>query len=191
MSKATIIYCHGFASVGKNLKSDALAAEFGADNVIAPDLPVAPSLVEEMLDRIIATAIQKSGEKVLLVGTSLGGFWSNYMSSKWNVPCVMVNPSVTPVETIAEHVGKDIRNYATGETITVTDEDIAEFAARQDVPPNPDLKTLFLAKDDEVLDHLVAFNRIRVNNLFVYEDGGHRFEKHWPEVISVVKYLLS
>ena len=74
MSKGIVLYCHGFASSGKGPKSIALIEALGEDNVAAPDLPVTPAAVEELLDGIVAGAIQKSGKNVVLVGTSLGGF---------------------------------------------------------------------------------------------------------------------
>lgn len=194
MSKGIVLYCHGFASSGKGPKSIALIEALGEDNVAAPDLPVTPAAVEELLDGIVAGAIQKYGKNVVLVGTSLGGFWANYMSSKWQIPCVLVNPSSRPADTISEHVGKSVRNYATGEAILVTYADIAGFAARQKMKSlslRPALKTMFLAKDDEVLNYTVALDDINAGTVVIEPDGGHRFEKHWSTVISAVKDLLS
>ena len=193
MKKGTVIYCHGFASSGKNPKSAALVEEFGEDNVATPDIPIDPVTAEELLDKIIATELRK-GKEVVLVGTSLGGFWANYLAHKWLLPCVMVNPSVDPDVAMATRVSKPMNNYVTGEPILVTDADVAAFAKRKNSKAMSILikdSYLFVAKDDDVLDYRVALARLDATSITVKDEGGHRFEQHWPEVISVVKKLLS
>ena len=194
MKKGTVIHCHGFASSGKGPKSDALVAEFGADRVVSPNIPVDPVAAEALLDTLIVAALREGDGNVVIVGTSLGGFWANYMAHKWLLPCVMVNPSTDPDTTMAERVGVQMNNYATGEPILITDADVAGYAARKNskcmtVPL--DESHLFLAKDDDVLDYRIAEATIDATSTTIMTDGGHRFEKYWPDVVLAVKKLLS
>jgi len=194
MIDGTVIYCHGFASSGAGPKSLALVEAFGDDHVISPDLPIDPSEVEDLLDSIIAAEIKKTGGRVVIAGTSLGGFWSNYMGSKWLISCVIVNPALHPSTVLSNRVGAMTYNYATGDLITVTDENIAEYARREKAPMlklSQELKTMFLAADDDVIDYTVALDELEVDSLFAKPDGGHRFEKYWPEVIEEIKNIFA
>ena len=191
MSNGTIIYCHGFASVGKSAKSDALVKAFGADRVIAPDLPVAPEEVEAILDEIM---LSLGDELVVIVGTSLGGFWARYMSTKWGIPCVLVNPSITPSITLGARVNKPLSNYATGKPILITDQDIETFKKKELFIANcPGLEQahLFLAQDDEMLDYRVAMMNVVAMSYVLKTDGGHRFEQYWPEVVEKIAEILA
>jgi 5'-nucleotidase len=44
--------------------------------------------------------IQSRFKHVLLVGNSLGGYYANYFSEKFNMPCVLINPSLQPQLTL-------------------------------------------------------------------------------------------
>lgn len=194
---ATILYLHGFASIGNNPKSEALREAFEGlgHTVLAPDLPVDPTEVRNKLDRIIRKAEFLSGFPIVMVGTSLGGFWANLMAQIWHEPCVLVNPSVKPSETMEPRVGEELFNYATGEPVEVTRLDIKKFKRCEDLAAkleNSKRTTVFLAKDDEVLDWHEAAAYFAADSVkIIKEDGGHRFEKHWPEVIKKIEEIIA
>ena len=76
----------------------------------------------------------------------------------------------------------------------MTDENIAEYARREKAPMlklSQELKTMFLAADDDVIDYTVALDELEVDSLFAKPDGGHRFEKYWPEVIEEIKNIFA
>ena len=98
MSK--ILYLHGFGSCGEGNKSKALRAYFGEEEVLSPDLAYAPQDVIRSIDKLITEE-----QVTLLVGSSLGGFYATYLAEKFLLPAVLINPSVTPWQTLAKHVG--------------------------------------------------------------------------------------
>jgi predicted esterase YcpF (UPF0227 family) len=187
-----IVYLHGLASVGAGPKTDALIAAFGAENVTAPDLPLDPIELEDIVDTIVRG---NASYPLIFVGTSLGGFWANYFAQKYNANCVLINPATVPSQTLGDKVGTDVRNYKTDELITVLPEYISEFKVRERYlanETNGTLINLFVAKNDEVL----AVSEMLDNIPFyasrtVKEDGGHRFEKHWNEVVAKVAELVN
>ncbi len=190
MIQGTVIYVHGFGSVGEGPKTDALRAALPGIKVIAPNLPVDPNKVERILDDVLRNdAILP----VVMVGTSLGGFWSDYMAKKWLLECVIVNPAVEPSKTMALRKGQLLVNYVTGESIRITDDDVAEFKRREDLLAdntsyNAEMVDLFVAADDNILDHTAALAKYsNAKSITVTEDGGHRYESHWSDVCEFIR----
>jgi len=185
-----IIYLHGFASIGSGEKSAAMIAEFGVDNVIAPDLPFDADEVEHTLTAIIGGL---KSYPIILVGTSLGGFWANYMAQRWDIPCILINPSMSPSVSMKHRIGTQC-NYYTGDEIVVTEENVQKFIKREQYlakNTNGALIHLFVAKDDAVLnpaDMIAAVPYFASRT--IKETGGHRFEGNWPEVIQKIKEIV-
>ena len=183
-----IIYLHGFASVGNSAKSSALKAAFAGNRVIAPDLPADPRAVISLISDLVHAG--PHDEKLVFVGTSLGGFYALYCAQYFDAPCIVVNPSTRPSETIGARLGTN-RNHATGLDFEVTAGHIAAFAEMEQYiaqNSNGALINLILAHDDDVLDYRTALVNIPYRKrLLQFPDGGHRFEEHWDEVVRVTQ----
>lgn len=188
----TVIYLHGFASKGTSEKSAALISEFGSDQVYAPDLPIDPDETIKIVSSIVHSV---SRYPIVFVGTSLGGFWANYFAQKFDANCVIVNPSVAPEITMASRVGQRLKNYATGEDITITDDMVTQFKRYKDEAMtlyNGALVHLFLAKDDDIIDYRQSIEYLKYyNSLTVTEDGGHKYGTKWGTVVGKVKELAN
>lgn len=186
-----IVFFHGFASAGAGFKSAALKAAFGEDNVIAPDLPADPGAVLDLVRGITSTL--DHDEKLVFVGTSLGGFYANFFAQLYDCPCVIVNPSTRPSKTMAARLGQNT-NLVTGETFDVTADHIAAFQGMENYikqSSNGALVSMFLAEDDAVLDYRLALEDIPFCKLVVKtQDGGHRYESHWDQVIDEVRNII-
>jgi hypothetical protein len=185
-----IIYFHGFRSVGKGPKSQMLINKFGIDNVLAPDLPVDPIEVEKLINGIIR---DNSNYPLIFVGTSLGGFWANYFSQKWDAPGVLINPLTDPSKMLEKNVYLLNTNYVTGKFTEVKDEYLKEFATREKYlkeNSNGYLTHLFLSWDDEVIDPSKTIDDISHWKTFSsVNDGGHSFLKYWDKVIDCIEKL--
>ena len=94
MSK--ILYLHGFASCGEGNKSTLLKAYFGADSVIAPDLPPSPIDAIHSIEEILG-----SSKIDILIGSSLGGYYATVLAEKYGMKAVLLNPSTQPWKTLA------------------------------------------------------------------------------------------
>ena len=189
---ATIIYLHGFASVGASPKSDALIARFGIDHVFAPDLPIDPDQTIAIVIDIVRNA---TSFPIVFVGTSLGGFWAHYFSQTVKAPCVLVNPSMNPAATMASRVGEVFKNYKTDEEIIITPEHVAAFERYRVAAlalSNGALINLFLAEDDDVIDYRDTCDRIpSYRSRTITKDGGHRYAAHWEQVVDKVQELAK
>jgi hypothetical protein len=184
-----VIYLHGFGSSGNSAKSQALKAVFGDDHVISPDLPIDPDAVIEVVSTIIR---ENEDYPIVFVGTSLGGFYAHYFSTKFDAPCVLVNPSTEPDVTMVARLGVN-KNYSTGKDFVVEEEFLAKWKAMKaeiENGQNGGLIDLFLAADDDVLDSVVAKRNIPfAKSLTETADGGHRYDLHWDKVIEKLKEI--
>ena len=190
-----IIYLHGFASSGASDKVTQLRKRFGDDKVIAPDLPFDPDEVFKLVYNIVNDFMKsrEPTEKLVLVGTSLGAFYANYFGHLYDSCVVLVNPSVTPSETLKEKLGPNT-NYHTGEEFLVSLAHLDKLDRMREYVKamySPSLVSLFVAKDDEVIPYESMLEGFPYATVTVMEDGGHRFTDHWNLVVDRVESLLK
>jgi uncharacterized protein len=199
-----IVYLHGFGSIGASPKVDALKQVFGADKVLAPNLPMDPVEVKNIIHEIVkeyseARADAPEGaeihnERLIFVGTSLGGFYANYFGQRYNCPAVVVNPSTNPSVKLRDRLGPN-KNFQTNEEFLVTIAHLDELAKmREEIKKTYKAKlvSVFAAKDDEVVPYESVLEAYPFNAFeCVTETGGHRFTDHWDLVISRIKALAD
>ncbi|RUM60683.1 MAG: esterase, partial [Persephonella sp.] len=89
-----VMYIHGFNSAGYGNKINKLKEAFGDENVIALTLPYNPAKAIKLLEFLIEAIREK--DNLILVGTSLGGFYGLYLGAKYKIPSVLINPSTDP-----------------------------------------------------------------------------------------------
>ncbi len=189
----TIMFFHGFQSSSQSSKATSLKERLGDTNVIAPDMSPNPLKVLAQVDQLVAEVTEFP---LVFVGISLGGFWANYFAHKYDALCVIINPAITPSKLMKPRVGQTFHNHHTGEIIDeITHSDVGVYKYLEDELAelyNGALVHLFLAADDDHLDHREAIDTLRFfQNCRITQDGGHRFKKHWPEVIDFISDLSS
>ncbi|EIF50201.1 YqiA/YcfP family alpha/beta fold hydrolase [Sulfurovum sp. AR] len=181
MSK--ILYLHGFASCGEGNKSLLLKSYFGADNVIAPDLPPSPIDALALLEEIL------SSTKIdCLVGSSLGGYYATILAEKYRMKAILLNPSTRPWETLAAYTGWQKR---------FCDEEVFEFKPvyleqlkMLQTAPDKGRYLLLLQSGDEVLDYAKAQSLYNTHKVIVEYGGNHRFE-NLDEYLSMVEKFIN
>ena len=195
----TIIYLHGFASVGNSAKSQAISAAFPDTTVIAPDLPVDPDQVIEIVTGLVDDALKTHPRALplIFVGTSLGGFWANYFAHQYHARAVLVNPSLQPSQTLYAALEKLTVNHKTGEPVTVTEQDLWKFDKLEDeiidCPLGDDLVDVFLAKDDDVIPWQRVMRQLddQFRNCTITESGGHRYDTEWNRVVEKIDEIIK
>lgn len=189
-----IIYLHGFASSGNSEKVTALKERFGEQNVIAPDLPIDPTEVENLVRNIIKEqfALNGFGTRIVFVGTSLGAFYAGFCATKFDCPAVIVNPSVQPNITLLPKLGRNV-NHVTKEEFYLTLvhlETLREMREYFTENYQGSLYHLFAAKDDEVIpyEEMLAWYKYTASTT-VTETGKHRFEDNWNLVLDKISEI--
>lgn len=180
-----IIYIHGFNSGGNTEKVKILRSKF--DDVEAIDLPHNPDAAIAALSDLIDAAEDKN---IVLVGSSLGGFYAHYLSKEYGLKCVLINPSTHPLKTLSRHIGHHT-NYVTGVEYEFTEADVFAtgkfYVYPEDDPLVPTVVCLDMA--DEVLDSAATAEAFKETaKVITFEGGNHRFT-HMEEILPEIAKL--
>ena len=180
-----ILYIHGFASCGAGNKVQLLQQHFGEAQVISPDLPVVP--VETIND---LKAIISEDPVRLLIGSSLGGYYAEYLCSRYSIPAVLINPSTRPFETLKNYIGSNT-NWCSGESFEWEPGYCDALKSIYRETPAADEKYLVLLQSaDEVLDYRLAETRYQRHKVIVEQGGNHRFE-NLGDYLPVIDEFIS
>lgn len=125
----------------------------------------------------------------MLVGSSLGGYYAQYLGVHLETVdrVVLINPALQPQKTLAPYIGRNT-NLVTGEVFELSRPDfeaLADYELAPEATPAPTL--VLLDQGDDVIDHRIAAERYRyAGRVIVYPDGSHRFE-HLHEAAAQIK----
>ena len=109
----TILYLHGFGSDGTSPKGQLLKNHFPGIKIIIPSLSEHPiEAIEQILD------ILSTEKQLIIIGTSLGGFYADYINKVADVPVVLINP-LTSVHTFEKKIGHH-KNYNNNKSFEFT-----------------------------------------------------------------------
>jgi predicted esterase YcpF (UPF0227 family) len=180
-----ILYVHGFASCGRGNKSQALARHFGSGRVVAPDLPPRPR------DAVAALEAMKAQEALeLIVGSSLGAFYTLWLNRARPVPAVLINPALEPWTALASCVGTNHR-WCDGSAFRFGAGYLDELQQmRRDGFLSDERYLVLLQTGDEVLDWQVAAQRLARFEVIVEQGGNHRFE-NLPDYLPRIPAFLE
>ncbi len=204
-----VIYVHGLdsdANSTKGLLLEGYCEKHHPDITIhRPDLNQSPQVV---FDKLVSMINSVSGnDKVVLVGSSLGGYFSTLVSNETGCPALLINPSMQPhitLQRFEEDKGADTLKtddgnqkvlHTTSGGWAVTKADLQWFADHQLLTvDNPSQVAVMLKQGDELLDANLsaAFYRQQGATVTIQQGGDHRFSdfsKHLPLVIETLKQL--
>jgi len=189
-----IIYLHGFNSGGRSHKAAWLRERLAPVPVFAPDYPAHRATEALRSLRKFIRRLRRENprsRKLLLIGSSLGGFWAQYLAPEFDARIVLINPSMRPDNTLDHHTGR-YHNEATGKETVLTVQDVRAFQKYRIEPCNPKVPTLLLLdQQDEVLDARIAEAALRgCGKTIVYPGGSHRFD-HLTEALPEIRALYE
>jgi hypothetical protein len=180
--KKVIISIHGFNS-GPGKKAEELQNQFPDYVVEAPQLPYDPNQAIEVLTSLVD---KYSDTEIHIVGTSLGGFYTMYLSVLYkerdNILYYVINPSFEPQVTLQRY--GIVQNFKTGEYFATTLELFKSFAVMYEhVIENYDTRCIhssnyFIGTFDEVLDfsNFKSFiYSMKVPVRMYYSEQDHRY----------------
>ncbi len=187
MSKM-IIYIHGFGGSGEGVKAKLFKEAFRDENVIAPSLSYVPDLAILTLCELIESFL-KVGENVSLLGSSLGGYYALYLSNKYNLKAVLLNPSVYPYKTLAAYVGV-APNFYYESHFTWTNLHVNSLKEYEVTQVKTELIFLLQQKGDTLLNYTEAEQKLLGCQAVLDEGGSHSFENIELHFKAIAQFLL-
>ena len=133
---------------------------------------------------------QSDADQIIVIGSSLGGFYTNYLAEKYQCKGIALNPAVYAARELEPHVGM-MTEYDSNKPFDFKAEYIDELRALQvEKITDPNRYFLIAAKGDELLDwkEMVAF--YKGAKQLVLEGSNHGiadYSDHLPKVIEFIK----
>jgi predicted esterase YcpF (UPF0227 family) len=188
----TVLYLHGFLSSPQSKKAQQTlrycVRRGMGENVLIPQMRFGPA---QTMAELRALVESQDRRRLVLIGSSLGGFYATYLAEEYGFPAVLINPAVRPFELWQEHLGRH-RNYYTDEIHTVTKKHIEELKeldrSQLQYPRN---YMVLLQSGDEVLDYTQAREKFESSRCIVRENGSHSYEDFADELPAIFDFLLS
>ena len=185
-----ILYFHGFGSHGKSWKPQLLKKYLAQEKIMSPTLPVHPFEVVKYAEN----EIMKSNEPVMLVGSSLGGFYTYCLSMMNDIPAIILNPAMRPWIQLVPYIGSNTRSE-TGEAFFWQKKHIEALKCIHDKAEgsNGNYSNLhfFLSTDDESLDHKwIKDGFPGAGSVQYYNNCKHRFNR-FGEIIPEITRIYS
>lgn len=190
MTKPTLLlYLHGFNSSPQSHKAQVMqeyCRQHRPDiHVLVPKLPAFPIEASQYL--LLLMQKYQQDYTIGLVGSSLGGYLSTWLSAQFNLRAVLVNPAIKPYELLSDYLGEQVNPY-TNEHYVLEAKHIDELRLL-DVKKieNPENFWLLQQKGDEILDYRQAVEKYSNAQQTVEEGGDHSFvdfERYPEQIIS-------
>jgi hypothetical protein len=184
----TILYLHGFISSPASRKAvmlgDYLRGQAPDVEYLVPDLHHRPA---QAISRVAELCRGRDPGALVLVGSSLGGFYATVVAERIGCRAVALNPAVHPHRHFERYLGPQ-QNLYTGERFDLTQEHVAELEALD--PPaisRPERYWLIVETADEVLDYRDAVAYYAGAFQSVVQGGDHSlasFPEFVPDIVA-------
>lgn len=194
MKTTLLVYLHGFRSSPNSSKAvitkEAVRALTSATHTYEWYCPQLLASPKESMEMVIQHIDQSHADRIVVIGSSLGGFYTNYLAEKYQCIGVALNPAVYAARELEPHVGM-MTAYDSDEPFDFKAEYINELRALQvNGITDPGRYFLIAAKGDELLDwkEMVAF--YTGSKQLVLEGGDHGisdYANHLPAVIDFIE----
>jgi predicted esterase YcpF (UPF0227 family) len=193
MSSTLLVYLHGFRSSPRSSKAvmtgEAIKALSSAANPIEWYCPQLLASPKESMDMVTAHIEQSKADRIVIIGSSLGGFYANHLAEKYACKAVALNPAVRAARELAPHVGM-MTAYDSDEPFDFRPEYIDELKALQvEAITNPGRYFLIAAKGDELLDWREMVDFYSGAKQLVLEGSDHGiadYAEHLPKVLDFI-----
>lgn len=188
-----IIYLHGFQSSALSIKGQQIkdyCQQQGNVQVHLPDINMPPEQTMAHLAAMI-----ESLDRVVLVGSSLGGFYATQLVAKYGVPAVLINPAMRPWQLFRDLFGSDQIPYVVNEEWTL-DHTHLDQLEQMAVPfvQDADKILVLLQQGDEVLDYREAqryYSNVSHPSMLITEANGNHAMENFADKIPMALQFLS
>ena len=194
MSDKAILYIHGFNSGGNAVKAQKLIQYFPDYKIVSPTLDYYNSSPSSLIDQLNSEI--ETHDIRMIVGTSLGGMLTMYMSAMHGLKALAINPASRPNEALRQFVGVELINYVTSTRHYLSNEAFDAyqgFITGQFAEAHFDSSLLHfaLAKDDELLGSYDSLKEQFKNfTIHEFDKVTHRFVK-FEYLVPIIRDILD
>lgn len=203
MKKKAIIYLHGFNSASLDIDGNLLTSkeklfvmqEFCAQKAVLFYTPnVDYRDFQNLIDDLLFEWNQylDKGYDVIFMGSSMGGFASEYLAMKTGRHAIMINPAIRPSELLRQFIGVT-ENYETGLPYHWDHNHCEQYLRyEQELTDNHQVidRTILLDKADELIDSEKTLSKYQaIANVVTFDGGSHGFE-HMRQALPVIERII-
>lgn len=195
MPTTLVVYLHGFRSSPRSSKAvmtgEAINALSTQENPIewyCPQLLASPKESMGMVEKRIKDS---KHDRLVVIGSSLGGYYANYLTEKYGCKGVALNPAVRAPRELASHVGM-LTSYDTDEPYDFRSEYIDQLRDLQvEAISNPSRYFLMAAKGDELLDWHEMVEFYKGSEQLVLEGSDHGISEYSDYLPKVIRFIFG
>ena len=181
-----ILYLHGFRSSPRSFKARVVGERMRAlgrfDELICPHLPASP---KEAMDLALLLVGRYAPEELAIVGSSLGGYYANWLAECIGCRAVLLNPATHPFKDLDKYVGVTT-DYHSDQPFEFKREYLTELAAlKVERITRPERYLLLAATGDEVLDYRDMVAHYAGAHQHVIEGSDHAISE-FPDYLDEV-----
>lgn len=190
-----LLYLHGLNSSPQSYKAVQtqiwLAENHPVTPFVCPQLSNMPEEAIADLEERIEAHIDASTQPLALAGSSMGGYYATYLSEKYDLRAVLINPAVKPYLGLQQYLGENV-NYHTGESWIMEPHHIEQYRALEvEQLLTPENYWTLLQTGDEVLDYRLAEQKYRDGKLTVEQGGDHSFQNYQRFLPEIYQFLFG
>ncbi len=188
------VYLHGYLSSPQSKKAQELIGFFADQNgqkqLRIPTLAFEPALAIQQASAAIHELQQQAGiDQVFVMGSSLGGFYANYLAQQENIKGILINPAVRPFELFDKYLGPN-KHYYDGQTYILEMKHIQQLQALEvENISKPKNILLLLQTGDETLDYRLAAEKYINCPSWIEPGGTHSFEGFIDRLTMIFGFL--
>lgn len=187
-----LLYLHGFRSSPRSAKAQQVGAvvqalqQQGLDLTWAcPQLPPSPRQAVAEIEALVATWPR---DTMVVIGSSLGGFYATVLAERLGCRAAVINPAVAPARDLARHIGEQTAFHNPADRFFFRAEFIAEFEALAPYPlRHPERYWALIAEGDEVLDWREMVSHYQGARIRLLDGSDHAvsdFPQYLPELLA-------
>ncbi len=191
-----ILYLHGFSSAAASHKANALQQQLAPTPFTILDYAShQPVSAVATINTAIETIHQRHpGEQLALMGSSLGGYYAQYLAATRDDidKVVLINPALDPQPPLKPWIGTNT-NMVNGEQFVFSHENWEQLARYDVVGSEIQTPTLLLLDaGDTVIPVRYAIDKYRqlTGKTVVYPGGSHSFD-HLAEALPEIRHFLG
>jgi len=183
-----IMYLHGFRSSPLSFKAQSTALFMEkkglSEYYFCPQLPESP---KEAIRTALDLMNRFEHERITLIGSSLGGYYANWLAEKTGCRAVLLNPVIDPWN-IRPTREKPIENLELEEwekDLVIYGTDLRELKISENT--RPERYFLIAATGDEMLDYRLMAEHYRLSRQIIIQGSDHSL----PEYVDYLDEILA